>query len=536
MYVAIADATVEFQNQKTGQRSSARSSASGAIDLDLDLGHYKVTLAHQNFGSKLSDIDINNSMEPKQFRLMSKSLVGYMWPKWIRSGEVGEIRFSSHEIVDISLWRYGWEKEKIRDIGRFEPFAPQGDSQTIPDGDISQLGVDWNHARFDFPPDIEARQIVAPEVSGLYYIHMKTLSGETFSFPWIVAPAKSAKKREIAILTSNICWNAYNDWGGRSNYVASDKLPSSPSVSVTQTSPWFRPTGAVWWVGNSFEPISFDRPEPINSDDLNEKITDPIKKIGAEHLAAGEWRLLGWMEASHYGYDLYSENQFDLGELELSDYKVLILSTHPEYWTINMYEKLKKWVQHEGGKLLYLGGNGINCSVDLHENSMTVNNMDLSDWLPHRAYSGEGALIPSRFGLRHEVESSLLGVVMSFAGMGTGAPYEVIDPNHPIFLNTDLKVDDEFGLKSLVARCPGGASGHETDKRDVNSPPNTRLLARGLNGEGAGAELVSLTTDSGGLVISVGSISWTASLPVDELISLITRNAIELALGHLELD
>ena len=532
MFVAIADAQLEFKRMDDGQRTEARSSASGAVNLDLPPGEYEVALAHPNFGSKISTLSISRDMQPHQFRLLSKSLVGYIWPKWCRSGEVGEIRFSAHEAVEISLWRYGWEKEFIRDIGRFQAFAPSGDSQTLPDGDIAKIGVNWNHDRFDYSPDLEALSVTAPEKSGLYYFHMKTSSGESFSFPWIVAPAKEVKEKEIAILTSNICWNAYNDWGGRSNYVAANKLPDAPTVSPTQSSPWFRPTGAIWWVGNSFEPLSFDRPEPVNSEELESKITDQIKKIGSEHVA-GEWRLLGWMEKEKYEYDLYSENQFDIGELDLEKYKVLILSTHPEYWTINMYEKLKNWVQNKGGKLLYLGGNGINCSVELHDNAMTVHNMDLSEWLPHRAYSGEGALIPSRFGLRHEVESSLLGVVMSFAGMGTGAPYEAIDVDHPIFKNTNLKNGDKFGFNSPVARCPGGASGHETDKRDSSTPANTRLHARGLNGEGAGAELVTLTTDSGGVVISVGSINWTASLPVDDQVALITRNALEFALGRL---
>lgn len=532
MFVAIADAQLEFKRIDDGQRTEARSSASGAVNLDLPPGEYEVALAHPNFGSKISTLSISRDMQPHQFRLLSKSLVGYIWPKWCRSGEVGEIRFSAHEVVEISLWRYGWEKEFIRDIGRFQAFAPSGDSQTLPDGDIAKIGVNWNHDRFDYSPDLEALSVTAPEKSGLYYFHMKTSSGESFSFPWIVAPAKEVKEKEIAILTSNICWNAYNDWGGRSNYVAANKLPDAPTVSPTQSSPWFRPTGAIWWVGNSFEPLSFDRPEPVNSEELETKITDQIKKIGSEHVA-GEWRLLGWMEKEKYEYDLYSENQFDIGELDLEKYKVLILSTHPEYWTINMYEKLKNWVQNKGGKLLYLGGNGINCSVELHDNAMTVHNMDLSEWLPHRAYSGEGALIPSRFGLRHEVESSLLGVVMSFAGMGTGAPYEAIDVDHPIFKNTNLKNGDKFGFNSPVARCPGGASGHETDKRDSSTPANTRLHARGLNGEGAGAELVTLTTDSGGVVISVGSINWTASLPVDDQVALITRNALEFVLGRL---
>lgn len=530
MYVAIADAVVEFKNLDSGERTTVRSSASGALDLEVRNGNYEIALAHRDFGSKISRIEIDSEMAPHQFRLLSKTLVGYVWPKWSRGGSAAEIRFSSHVPVSVSLYRYGWEKEFIKKIGRFEPFAPQGDSQTIPDGDISKSGVKWNHARFDFPPDLDARQVLAPDKSGLYYFHMETDSGESFSFPWIVAPSLVAAKKDIAVLTSNICWNAYNDWGGRSNYVAANRLPDTPTISPTQRSPWFRPTGAFWWVDNEFEPLSFDRPEPVNSDRLSEKITDPIDKIGAEHVAAGEWRLLGWLEKSNYEYDLYSENQFNDGELNLEDYKVLILSTHPEYWTIKMYEVLKNWVRNGGGKLLYLGGNGINCSVELHEDSMTVFNMDLSEWLPNRAYSGEGALIPSRFGMRHEVESALLGVVMSFAGMGTGAPYEVIESGHQFFNDTNLKDGDLFGFNSLVSRCPGGASGHETDKRDSSTPAEALLLARGTNGEGAGAEMITYGTKSGGLVFSVGSVNWTASLPVDDQVSQITKNVLDIAL------
>jgi len=528
MFVAIADAQVEFRSADKSQVFLFRSTPSGAIHGEIPPGEYDVAISHPAHGSKLSKYTNDVKAKPKQFRLMSKKLTGYIWPKWSRSGEKAEIRFSSHEVTEVSLWRLGWEVEHVRELGRFEPFAPLGDSQTLPDGDIAQSGVGWNHERFPFGPNLDARTLIAPEISGLYYIQLKGRSGETFTFPWIVAP--HAPKAEIALLTSNICWNAYNDWGGRSNYVAADKLPDAPTISVTQESPWFRPTGAVWWVNNTFEPLSFDRPEPINNIDLTESITDPIKKIGSEHLVAGEWRLLGWMEREGLAHDLYSENQLHDGTLNLDDYSVVVLSTHPEYWTITMYEKLKAWV-NQGGKLLYLGGNGINCSVELHDYAMTVYDMDLSDWLPHRAYTGEGALIPSRFGLRHETESTLLGVVMSFAGMGTGAPYEVLEPEHPIFAGTSLKKGEHFGFETLAVRCPGGASGHETDKIDASSPANIQLLARGINGPGAGADLVTYTTPTGGLVISVGSINWGAGLPIDDTLSTITRNMFALALG-----
>ena len=58
------------------------------------------------------------------------------------------------------------------------------------------------------------------------------------------------------------------------------------------------------------------------------------------------------------------------------------------------------------------------------------------------------------------------------------------------------------------------------------SPANTRRLAKGLNLDEGGAEIVEHTTASGGAVFSVGSICWPASILVDEAVSKITANAL----------
>jgi hypothetical protein len=67
---------------------------------------------------------------------------------------------------------------------------------------------------------------------------------------------------------------------------------------------------------------------------------------------------------------------------------------------------------------------------------------------------------------------------------------------------------------------------------DRFTPSGTQLLAQGLNGPGAGADLVTYSTPNGGLVISVGSINWVAGLPIDSTLSKITRNMFKLALGN----
>ena len=113
----------------------------------------------------------------------------------------------------------------------------------------------------------------------------------------------------------------------------------------------------------------------------------------------------------------------------------------------------------------------------------------------------------------------------------TAAPYQVVADDHWVFEGTGLKNGDVFGTESLHQRCPGGASGHETDKISPSSPPNTRLLAKGLNPDKGGAEIVHYETSSGGEVFSVGSICYPSSVVVDEATSRITSNVVRKFLG-----
>jgi len=53
----------------------------------------------------------------------------------------------------------------------------------------------------------------------------------------------------------------------------------------------------------------------------------------------------------------------------------------------------------------------------------------------------------------------------------------------------------------------GGASGHETGKISPPSPPGTLLLAKGMNPDDGGTEMVIVETESGGAVFSAGSIT-----------------------------
>jgi N,N-dimethylformamidase len=513
-YVALVDVALEFVNQR-GESWEARSRATGAVYLDIPPGNYTVTIQRAGYGSKRSDISLP-AIQPHQFRLLSDGLCGYVWPKWVRGGDPGEFRVHAIEQYHLELWRYGAMPEFVRGLGWHDEHGPRATMQITPDGDYTQTGVEWNKVGYSIPTHTQF--VTAPERSGLYYFRARTPAGLRFSFPWIVAPRQP--QTSLAVLASNITWNAYNSFGGRSNYIHADVFPNTPTVNSRYDLKRYRDPSFVTWNCPRYAPLSFDRPEPFNHIDFDEQLDDPIQGRQACHLAPAEWRLLGWLEQRGLSYDYYGETQLDDGTLDLANYRALIIAVHPEYWTRRMYERVKKWVFQEGGRLIYLGGNGLNCEVEICGSAMRVHNGQISGL----DVAGVGA--ESRYALRHESEASLLGVVFTPTGAMTGAPYQVIDANHWAFRNTGLKNRDLFGTKSLHRRCPGGASGHETDKMSPSSPRTTRLLAKGLNPDDGGAHLVHFETERGGSVFSTGSISWVSSLPVDEQVAQITENAI----------
>jgi N,N-dimethylformamidase len=513
-YLALADVLLEFENDQGCVET--RSRATGAVIADLEPGTYCVTLQKPGYGAKRTRVEVS-ATRPHSFRLLADGLLGYAWPKWVRSGEQSEFRVHAVEAYKLELWRYGWQKELAAKIGWFDEHGPLATMQITPDGDYTQTGVQWNQTGYGSWQ--HAQRVTAPERSGLYYFHARTDSGRFFAFPWIVAPTRPTAG--VAVLASNITWNAYNNFGGRSNYIHADGFPPTPTVNARLELSRYNDPEFGTWNMERYAPLSFDRPEPINHVPDHVQITDPIEGRAACHVAPAEWRLLGWMEREGFAYDLYAETQLHSGQLDLDAYRVLVISTHPEYWSREMYRAVKAWVFERGGRLMYLGGNGLNCEVTFPDPAtMIVHNGD------NRKLQANLARYESRFGMRQESEAHLLGVVYTEAGVMTAAPYRVFAADHWALGGTGLKNGDLFGQRSLHERIPGGASGHETDKISPSSPANVQRLAQGLNPNDGGADLVTFETPRGGAVFSVGSICWPSSVLVDEAVSRITANVL----------
>ena len=451
-----------------------------------------------------------------------------MWPRWVRSGERSEFRVHAVEPYRLSLWRYGLNKEFVKLLGWFDEHGPRATMQITPDGDYVQTGVEWNKVGYGSPHHTQL--VPGPERSGLYYLHAEGESGDFFSFPWVVAPAQPSAP--IAVLASTMTWNAYNNFGGRGNYVNSTRLPDTPVVNGRQDLSRYSLEGSYpeWRaLDDEYMPVSWDRPEPFNHVPRDTESTDPIEGRQPCHLAPAEWRFLAWLEREGYDYDFYAEHQLHDGTLDLDAYKVVISQVHPEYWSAHMFDRIQEWVDARGGRFMYLGGNGLNCEVEiLDDRTMRYKTHIVS------GPDGTGAVDPNdpsviyegRFHRSYKPEAGLLGVAFNERGIMTAAPYRVLDADHWVFTGTGLRNGDLFGTESLHERIPGGASGHETDKMSPSSPPNTKLLAKGTNPEDGGADMTVYDTATGGAVFSVGSITWSACVLVDPYVSRITANVI----------
>ena len=219
--------------------------------------------------------------------------------------------------------------------------------------------------------------------------------------------------------------------------------------------------------------------------------------------------------------------------LDLDRYKVLILDQHPEYWTRKMYDAVKAWVFERGGKLMYLGGNGLDCEVELVADGSAgiYLNGDQSYYVTNRDFTGGPfSFSPRRIerGGRFECPAAPDRRPYHADGHGHGG---AVSParRRPLRVRghrAGRRATCSGTRASTCARTGVGASGHETDRTCEHTPADARMLAKGVNPHEGGGELVYFETASGGAVFSTASISWICSLPIDDGISRITANVI----------
>jgi len=526
----IAGATVSIGRHDQPPRLEVRTDADGRWGpLDCETGEW-VHFEAEGFVSKrfLSDDP------PPLVRLLENRLCGYQDRLYYRAGDRITVHWHGPNAVTPRLFRHGIEKALIAEWPQQDPH-----SQSVPDGYFVDRGLDWTFS-FEYVVPDSARP-------GLFSLDLTSAGGERFAIPFAVVSSKPTGS--LLVLVSTTTWLAYNFWGGRSRYRSAENslvihpvpAPGGPTrlqrlrgaIAACLPEPLvdfirFRILGRKA-VDDSWKwrRLSVNRPFP-HCDLEHDDVASPF----INHLGGAEWRVLAWLEREGIEYDLAAAEQLEREPGLLDGYRAVMLNSHCEYWSREMFAELERAHEHGGVWILNIGGNSVYREVVLNDDSTM-------------SCRGEG------FAQTCADETRILAARLTLDDFSTCAPYAVQKPDHWVFEGAGIAADGVFGRESLnrdrshdgppeydpgrpgtTGRLLGsGASGWETDKLSDTAPADAVVVASGMN-HPRGADMV--VRDAGGTrggLLQVSSITFGGALLIDDVCSAIARNVLSRALG-----
>jgi hypothetical protein len=427
--------------------------------------------------------------ELQLWRSTVRPIEGYCWPLSAAPGERISVMTSGGDQSTATIKRHTSTSAVVDSVtvGQLSFNSPTQTTASAP----WSTGCGWSET---FGIDVPASWR-----SGIYSAACVDANGDASDITFVVKP-DPAERSEVALLANVNTWLAYNGWGGQSKY-----------TGLART--------------------SFLRPMPIAAPDAD------------YHLTRGELWIHGWLESAGYRPDMYTDIDFHEDGCDAGQYKLLVVGTHPEYWTTQMYDNLGTYLA-AGGSLAYLGGNG------MFESG--AYDADRREIVFRQGVEG-GPRVPALFRALSppRPERAVLGVATERCSV-IGSPFRVLQAAHPLFADTGVANGSTFGSSGLNFGFGNGkASAWEVDTANgigatsipwdcaINEPytiPGSGLpaglviLASGVDdGIGPGADMVYYDHPGGGFVFSVGSLTVGGSLVVDATIQQVMHNVLALA-------
>jgi N,N-dimethylformamidase len=401
--------------------------------------------------------------------------------------------------------------------------------------------------------------------SGIYAVKLTTPEKGEDLIPFIVRPPRGKSTSRVAFVVPTITYLAY------ANERAADPatVPKYLFPDGLKITPWDR------WLGKhpEFSFSSYDRHADGSGFCYSSRLR-PIPSLRPNYLASvfpyprhlpADLFFIEWFDRNGVRADLLTDEDIESeGVAPLSKYDVVITSSHPEYVTERILDALHDYIGG-GGRLMNLGGNGFFWVTSYKEPRRHLIEIrrgltNEAPWSsrPGECYHSTSGELGGVWELRGRVPRALFGVGATAAGLTSAKS----------FTRTTLSKDPRFAwiFKGLTDDQPiggsgvvmGDAAGFEIDRCDValGSPYSTAVLASAdldelgyqvfipgvtLSGKPpagtppyARADMTIVETSKGGAVFSVGSVSWSGSLNVNQgnnPVSIVTRNVLN---GFLE--
>jgi N,N-dimethylformamidase len=285
---------------------------------------------------------------------------------------------------------------------------------------------------------------------------------------------------------------------------------------------------------------------------------------GLRHFQADS-HLIAWLHAKGINYDIVTDEELhNDGVAAIKDYAAVTTGSHPEYHTTQTLDALTAY-RDGGGSFLYLGGNGFYWKIVRHHDDPDLLEIrraedGLRAWASepgeyYNAFDGSYGGLWRRNG---RPPQQLAGIGFTAQGIFVGMPYNRIchDPKFDwVFDGIEGDVVGDFGFSG------NGAAGFELDRIDpalsdgLNLADGTEItvlahsydtandfmlvpeeqlthltnLSGGPEAQAKRADMIYFTTEGGGQVFSVGSITFCGSLPwnnYDNNISTLLNNVL----------
>ncbi|MEM1215127.1 MAG: N,N-dimethylformamidase beta subunit family domain-containing protein, partial [Bacteroidota bacterium] len=296
---------------------------------------------------------------------------------------------------------------------------------------------------------------------------------------------RSVTGRELVVVCPTHTWQAYNAYGGKSNY--QDKVTP---LDVSYLNNWLSHISAT----TRLAPYTYlPQRRPFLHPISKEEPTGHLEKINGK--ISSDLYLMEYLEKHNWKYDVIADYDFEKG-IGLSNAKVVIFHNHSEYWSYEGMGMLKQLIA-QGINVLFLSGNNIYREVEM--------------------VKGQSLKVIEQRTDRSAVEP-ITGTYYSDSGYELPlASFRVVRPHHWVFKGTDVEYGDSFG--------DGVISGVETDKLGPFSE-GFQLLAIGENTSGP-AHLVIKEFAQGNFLFNSSSISSVRALSTCDVWQQLVKNVIE---------
>ena len=414
------------------------------------------------------------------------------------------------------------------------------------DDDLEDAGWDTDF-EWQIPQDL---------ASGVYAARVRSGDEEDY-VPVFVRPAAGAPTADILFLAPTFNYMAYANERFHKNYFVAWPLATDRPLVLSRQDQFLADHGTT--LGCSTYDAHSDLSYCCYSSRLR-PVVNFRPKIKAYWTGAGrhfgaDMYLVDWLDRKGFAIDVATDEDLDVeGIALLAPYRVVILGSHPEYFSRAMRAALEEFVGR-GGRLMYLGGNGswwVTSRDPARPHVIEVRKGD--PWgisgmgvPPGEAYHGTTGEMGGAWVSVGKGPAMLFGDGYTSQGFARAESYrrqpESFDPR-VAFIFEGIGNDEVIGDFGLAL---GGAAGDEFDCVGAGSPPNTLTLASSANHDdfclnfsmpyapkaeqeaNVRSDLSYYDTIGGGAVFSSGSMCWCPSLPhndYDNNVSRITENVL----------